>query len=207
MIEKNDRKKATKEYFDSQAEFYDISHDGRFVKCMYQEIVKRVMSLPGEKILDLGCGNGNIISLLKEKRKGDYYGADISPKMIQEAKKRLGQGAELKVADVVKLPYETDMFDIIICNASFHHYTEPDKAIEEIKRILKKEGVLILGDPTLPGELMLKIINSRLKDSDSGDYRIYGKKQIIPLFQAHGLSVNQWKRINYRTFLFNAVKK
>lgn len=103
MIEKNDRKKATKEYFDSQAEFYDISHDGRFVKCMYQEIVKRVM--------------------------------------------------------------------------------------------------------TLPGELMLKIINSRLKDSDSGDYRIYGKKQIIPLFQAHSLSVNQWKRINYRTFLFNAAKK
>ncbi|MFT4007582.1 MAG: class I SAM-dependent methyltransferase, partial [Lacrimispora sp.] len=131
MIEKSDRKKVTKEYFDSQAEFYDTSHDGKFVKCMYKEIVKRVMSLPGEKILDLGCGNGNIISLLKEKRKGDYYGADISAKMIQEAKKRLGPDVELKVADVVKLPYETEMFDIIICNASFHHYTEPDKAVEE----------------------------------------------------------------------------
>ena len=207
MIEKNDRKKVTKEYFDSQAEFYDTSHDGKFVKCMYKEIVKRVMSLPGEKILDLGCGNGNIISLLKDKRKGDYYGADISAKMIQEAKKRLGPDVELKVADVVKLPYESEMFDIIICNASFHHYTEPDKAAEEMKRVLKKGGVLILGDPTLPGELMIKIINSRLKDSNSGDYRIYGKKEIIPLFQAHDFSVTQWKRINYRTFLFNAVKR
>lgn len=206
MTEKNDRKKVTREYFDSQAEFYNNSHDGKFVKCMYQEIVKRVMWLPGEKILDLGCGNGNIISLLKEKRKGNYYGADISPKMIQEGKKRLGPDVELKVADAVKLPYGEEMFDIIICNASFHHYTEPDKAIEEIKRILKRGGVLILGDPTMPGELLLKIINSRLKDNASGDYRIYGKKQIIPLFQAHGFSVSQWKRINYRTFLFNAVK-
>lgn len=207
MIAENDRKKATREYFDSQAEFYDVSHDGKFVKCMYQEIVKRVMSLPGEKILDLGCGNGNILSLLKEKRKGDYYGADLSTKMIQEAKKRLGPGVDLKAADAVKLPYKSEMFDIIICNASFHHYTEPDKAIEEIKRVLKKGGTLILGDPTLPGKLMLKIINSRLKDSDSGDYRIYGKEEIIPLFQAHSFSVSQWKRINYRTFLFNAVKR
>lgn len=196
----------TKNYFDQEAENYDNSHDGRFVRCMYGEIIKRTLKLPGDKILDLGCGNGNIIRLLQKEREAEYYGVDLSAQMIEEARKRVKGRVEFKVGNAVELPYKDSMFDIIICNASFHHYTEPDRAVSEIKRVLRTEGTLILGDPTIPGKLPLKLLNWFLHQGNSGDFRIYGKKDIIPLFTENDFSVHQWNYINYKSFVMNAVK-
>lgn len=196
----------TKEYFNGTAKNYDTSHDGRFVKCMYGEIVKWVGDLPGEKILDLGCGNGNVIRLLEQERQARYFGVDISEQMIAEAEKRVGSGAELRTADVVDLPFPDEMFDIIICNASFHHYTEPDRAVEEIKRTLKTGGMLVLGDPTIPGDLFRKWFNRSFSSGNSGDFWLYGKQEIISLFQKHGFLIRKWKRINFRSFLLCAEK-
>lgn len=206
MDSKRKMQEITKTYFDQEAEEYDTSHDGKFVKCMYEEIVRRVMGLPGDKILDLGCGNGNIIRMLQEKRKAEYCGVDISEAMIREAEKRVGKGAEFKAADVVSVPYGDDTFDIIICNASFHHYTDPDAALEEIKRVLKPGGTLVLGDPTMPFGFMRRVFNWGLQYGNSGDFRIYGKKEMIALLKIHGLVVENYKMINYRTFALNAVK-
>ena len=43
--------------------------------------------------------------------------------------------------------------------------------------------------------------------TDSGDFKIYGKKDILPIFEAQGFEIENWKRLNYRTFIFNAKKK
>ena len=125
MNTKKRMQEKTKSYFDKEAKEYDSSSDGKFVKCMYSEIVSRVMELQGRKILDLGCGNGNVIRMLQENREAEYSGVDISEAMIREAQKRVGKGVELKAADAAALPYSNDIFEIIICNASFHHYTDP----------------------------------------------------------------------------------
>ena len=55
----------SKEYFDRTAKEYDEGYDGRFVRCMYPEIVRQVKELQGEDILDIGCGNGNVIKMLE----------------------------------------------------------------------------------------------------------------------------------------------
>ena len=199
-------KETTVKYFNNTAKDYDNSHDGKFVNCMYQEIIDRVRNLAGDKILDLGCGNGNIINLLKKERKADYFGLDISENMIEEAKKKCGEDVKFTVGDSENLPYQDGQFDIIICNASFHHYTKPEVAIKEIKRVLKSGGTLILGDPTVP-ELVRGLFNKMLPYTDSGDFKIYGKKDILPIFEAHGFKIEDWKRLNYRTFIFNAKKK
>lgn len=196
----------TKSYFDQEAENYDISQDGRFVKCMYGEIVRRAMELPGNKILDLGCGNGNVIRLLQREKDAEYHGVDLSGQMIEEARKRVRGNAEFKVGNAMELPYENSMFDIIICNASFHHYTEPERAVSEMRRVLRTGGTLILGDPTIPGRLPLKLLNWLLHQGSSGDFKIYGKSDIIPLFTENGFSVHQWNYINYKSFVMNAVK-
>lgn len=199
-------KETTVKYFNNTAKNYDNSHDGKFVNCMYQEIVDRVRKLEGDKILDLGCGNGNIINLLKKEREASYYGLDISENMIEEAKKRCDEDVEFTVGDSENLPYQDGQFDIIICNASFHHYTNPESAIKEIKRVLKTGGTLILGDPTVP-ELLRGLFNKMLPYTDSGDFKIYGKKDIVPIFKAQGFEIENWKKLNYRTFIFNAKKK
>ena len=84
-------KKITTDYFNKTAEDYDTSHDGKFVQCMYREILARVPDTRGQRLLDLGCGNGNILKTLNERILAEYYGLDISEKMIEEAGKKLGR--------------------------------------------------------------------------------------------------------------------
>jgi ubiquinone/menaquinone biosynthesis C-methylase UbiE len=66
------------------------------------------------------------------------YGLGISEKMIEIAKKNLGNKAELRVGDSEYMPWEDDSFDVIVCNASFHHYPNPKKVLLEMKRVLKR---------------------------------------------------------------------
>lgn len=195
----------TKEYFDSTAKMYDESNDGKFVRCMYPEVVKAAKEAPGKRILDIGCGNGNVLRFLMDQRQGDYYGVDLSEKMIEEARKRLPGDVVLKPADVVSLPFEDAFFDILICNASFHHYEEPEKAIGEMKRVLKPGGTLILGDPTFP--LFRRVFNWLIKWGNAGDVWIYGKKDILPLFEREGFDILKWKRLNFISFVFQARRR
>lgn len=201
-----DFKTTTKKHFNKTAENYSNSSNGKFVKCMYGEIVDRILKLNPHTILDLGCGNGNILKILEEKIDADLYGLDLSENMISQAKKNLKSEVNLTVGDSENLPYDNNKFDIVICNASFHHYTNPERALTEIKRILKKDGVFILGDPTGPFDWYLKVLNYFLKHSNSGDYKIYSQKEITQLLYSSGFEVQNFKKINYRTFALNAVK-
>lgn len=202
-----DVKERTEKYFNSTATDYDNSSDGKFVKCMYQEILERADRIPAEKILDLGCGNGNVIALLKDRKIAQYFGVDISEMMVKEAAKRLGGGAVVMTGDAENIPFGDSYFDLIICNASFHHYPNPQKAVEEMKRVLKPEGSIILGDPTVPGRILTKIFNLMMKYSNCGDAKIWHKKEITQLFQRNGFRIENWKKINYKTFMFQAVLK
>lgn len=205
MKENTSIKLTTKNHFDETAENYDKSYDGKFVKCMYGEILNRIITLNPRKVLDLGCGNGNVLKLLNENMDAKLYGLDLSDKMILQAKKKLGNNAHLSVGDAENLPYNDNEFDAVICNASFHHYTKPHAVLKEIKRILRKGGILVLGDPTAPFNWYLKILNHFLKYSDSGDFKIYSRKEIIELLSSSGFYVEDFKKINYRTFALNAV--
>ena len=124
--------------------------------------------------------------------------------MIEQAKRRLNGRAQLAVGDAEHLPYADSMFDVIICNASFHHYTNPEAAVSEMRRVLRPGGSIILGDPTLPGKLFVDLFNASLKYSNSGDAKIWHKKEIIPFFESYGFRVLNWKRIKFRTFIFQA---
>lgn len=198
-------KELTKNHFNNSAENYNNSSDGRFVKCMYDEILERILKINPQNVLDIGCGNGNILKLLKEKTNSALYGIDLSDKMIAEAEKKLGKDVNLTVGDAEYLPYNDGQFDVIICNASFHHYPNPKIVLKEVKRILKKNGVFILGDPTAPFNWYIKIFNYFLKYSNSGDYKIYNQKEITDLLMNSGFIVENFKKINYRTFALNAI--
>lgn len=203
---KDTNKKLTTDYFNKTAEDYDTSHDGKFVQCMYQEILTHVPDAKGQRILDLGCGNGNILKILKERICAEYYGLDISEKMIEEAEKKLGKTARLQVGDAEQQPYGDNFFDVVICNASFHHYPNPEKAAAEISRIIKPGGLLILGDPTMP-PILIEIFNWSLKWSSSGDIKLWKKREIEKLFDKNGFVMEEWRRIKYRCFVCSMRKR
>ena len=100
---------------------------------------------PGDRVLDLGCGNGRLLQIFKDIDI-DYVGVDNSEKLIEMAKKEYPAG-KFQVADALKLPFADNYFDKVYSIAVFHHIPSKDfrrQFLQEAKRVLKPNGLLIL---------------------------------------------------------------
>jgi ubiquinone/menaquinone biosynthesis C-methylase UbiE len=199
-------KECSRKSFDNEAKTYDSSHDGKFAGIVYDDLAERILQTKPRRLLDLGCGNGNVLMKITGTDNLELYGLDLSREMIREAEKRLKGKAVLAVGDAEALPYADHMFDTVVCNASFHHYPNPEKVLGEVKRVLKDQGVLILGEPTA-FKPFLPIFNFLLQWSRSGDYRIYGRKSIEQLLTDCGFRPYGWKLVGRKMLLLNAVSE
>lgn len=98
------------------------------------------------KILDVGCGPGELLKSLKNKR-CELHGVDISESMIDIAHQNLisnrKYGVCLSVGDITDLKYEDEYFDIVIAAGVVEYQDDFDKSISELIRVLKPGGVLI----------------------------------------------------------------
>lgn len=96
-----------------------------------------------ERILDLGCGNGRLYEIFKDKNI-NYVGADFSENLIKVAREKYGDC--FKVADILSLPFSDNYFDSVWAIAVLHHIPSKElrlKALIETKRILKPGGKAI----------------------------------------------------------------
>jgi ubiquinone/menaquinone biosynthesis C-methylase UbiE len=202
-------KKQSIKHFDKISRKYDSSFDGIVVNKMYTKTCDAVLqnSRVGANILDLGCGTGNLLAMLQNRKNFHLTGLDISTGMIEEARIRFADSnIKLAVGDSEALPFEDDTFDTVLCNASFHHYTKPDLALYEINRVLRANGKFILGDVTNK-QFFLYFANIFMKLGGEGDYHVYSKKEMGELLEKHGFLLETFDQITKRSFLFCASKR
>lgn len=98
------------------------------------------------KVLDLGCGDGLNTHVLSQMGVRDVTGVDISDKLLKLAKK-LNPKNKFLLSSAEKLPFKDNMFDIVLVDSVFHHFMSYDKAISEIRRVLKQKGRLCFIEP------------------------------------------------------------
>lgn len=99
-----------------------------------------------KKVLDVGCGNGYVLSKYA-KEGASVTGIDITETAIDLCKKRfefMNLSGDFRVANAELLPFEDNTFDCICSMGVLHHTPNPLKAIEEIYRVLKPNGRLIV---------------------------------------------------------------
>jgi len=99
------------------------------------------------KVLDVGCGNcRHLVPFAKNNC--DCYGIDFSKNMLEQAKKYCNKEnvkIKLKKADMRKLPFKDNYFDICLFVVSLHHLeNNREKALKELYRVLKKDGIALL---------------------------------------------------------------
>lgn len=102
---------------------------------------------PGS-VLDLGCGNGRILSELTKLGFSPLSGCDISPKMIELARKDFPE-ADLKVNIGSSLPFADNSFDTVVVLAvltAIPDSSEQKNLIDEINRVLNPGGIVYIGD-------------------------------------------------------------
>jgi ubiquinone/menaquinone biosynthesis C-methylase UbiE len=95
-------------------------------------------------LLDLGCGNGYLSKALRGMA-AEIYALEPSPVMYSIAEKNLGGGVVLRLGSAEAMPFEDRSFDMVISLLSFR-YMVWDRALDEIRRVLKDQGVFILVD-------------------------------------------------------------
>ena len=115
------------------AQTYDAN--ARFVSDLGAEILAWLAPKPGERILDLGCGDGALTEKLAASG-AQVVGIDASPSLLEAAKAR---GLDVRLGDGHDLPFSHE-FDAVFSNAALHWMTRPEKVIEGVKRALKPGG-------------------------------------------------------------------
>jgi len=132
----NDKKLESRQFFDKVAPGYDQHRYAGQASWIHKRILAEAP--PFERALDIGCGTGTLLGLLKQPNV-KLAGADLSDKMIAEAKSKLSDGVDLRVADAENLPWEKGSFDLVVCALSFHHYPNPTTALAEMRRVQRAQ--------------------------------------------------------------------
>ena len=131
-----------KNFWDKNAGRYD-----RFMRkdrAAYEEMYALIWPVvKGKTVLELATGTGLIAKNIVNAA-AHIEATDASVGMIAEAK-RDNQSAKLhfSVQDMFRLPYVEESFDVVIVSNALHIVPQPEKALAEIRRVLKDEGVLI----------------------------------------------------------------
>ncbi|MFZ0887623.1 MAG: class I SAM-dependent methyltransferase [Candidatus Binataceae bacterium] len=95
-------------------------------------------------ILDLGCGNGAYLAeLCRLCQRARIVGADLSPEMLAEARRRAGTGVHLVQADAGALPFGTESFDLVLCSHVLQLVADLSGCVSGVARCLRPGGVLI----------------------------------------------------------------
>lgn len=110
-----------------------------------RRILEEIDLNQGEKVLEIGCGNGYYLNLFNKTRiKLDLYGVDIDERALIDAKRYLGREAKLIRADAADLPFPNKSFDKVIMSEVIEHVRDEKKVLSEAYRVLKNNGILIL---------------------------------------------------------------
>jgi ubiquinone/menaquinone biosynthesis C-methylase UbiE len=119
----------------------------------HRVLIRRIREVAGDrplKILDVGCGTGVFATKVRAALpEMEVCGVDLVSEMLHKGRPRwrLDPGHVFPVrGDSERLPFGSGSFDIVTCANSFHHYPRQDRAVVEMRRVLKPGGRLMIID-------------------------------------------------------------
>ncbi|MAL59481.1 MAG: methyltransferase [Flavobacteriaceae bacterium] len=145
--------------------FYDLAISITMPEKRFRtKLIDLVNPLEGEKILEFGFGTGeNLILGVNRNSNVQFKGLDIDPKVKRIAEKKFKANSidvRLDIYNGGKFPYQNNAFDKVFSSLVFHQLDAKTKesSLNEIHRILKPNGVLIIGDWGKPRSKMMRIM-------------------------------------------------
>jgi len=157
----------------SQIAFREAIHIDTFIYNMHS---KWLSNLSDKSVLDLGCYNGNFLSILLAQNSQNYIGIDLSENAIEDLNKKL---IERKINNAIGISKDflsdefqmdnKEKFDVIYAHSVAHHFKHFEVFLEKCHNCLREDGVLITFDPLqtyLPMYLMRQLYRPFQSDKD-----------------------------------------
>jgi SAM-dependent methyltransferase/predicted MFS family arabinose efflux permease len=132
--------------YDSFAEAYSADNEVNLFNAYYERPATLALAgdVAGRRILDAGCGSGPLFAALRDQG-AVVSGFDASARMLELARKRLGDNADLQAADLGRpLPYPDGAFDDVIASLVLHYLEDWTAPLTELRRVLRPGGRLIV---------------------------------------------------------------
>ena len=101
----------------------------------------------GRRALDAGCGAAYGSRMLADAGASEVVGIDKDERVIAAMAPTMPAGVRLDVGDVTALPYEAGEFDLVVCFEMIEHVAEPERVLDELRRVLRPGGLLVISTP------------------------------------------------------------
>lgn len=129
------------------------------------DIVKEVRIREGFRVLDYGCGSGSYVAVVASLvgKSGKLYALDVNPSAIEMVKKIVAKKQFSNVETILSgketgLP--DDSIDVILLYDAFHDFSDPNKVLAELHRVLKSNGILSFSDHHLKEKEIISGVTS-----------------------------------------------
>ncbi len=159
-------------------------------------IIRMARITGSERVLDLATGTGFLAAALSKVAK-DIVATDITLEMLQQTRPKTGENTSFSLADVEKLPFADDCFDVVTCRVAFHHFTQPDEALFEMHRVCKPKGRIVIMDIISSEDSERSDYHNRMERlRDSSHVKQYSRSEIEGMIGTCGLEideVNMWE--------------
>ncbi len=140
----------------------------------------------GAGVLELGCGTGVMWkgrnSLIKSV--SSLVLSDLSDGMLEEAKENVGSydNVEYRLIDIQSIPYPDESFDVIIANMMLYHVPDTDKALSEVRRVLRPDGTFYCatyGEHGITGYLAEILAEYGVEDKANKNFTLQNGRGIL----------------------------
>lgn len=149
--------------------------------------------MSNKTILEIGCGQGFNTHILSKRNK--VIGIDLSKEDIMIAKKRYPK-VHFMIMNAENLKFKSNSFDIIYALEVFEHIDNLNKAVSEIKRVLRKNGRLIVSIPYYRSEKWLLKLRPTYF-SEIHHVRIFKKNELENLLKNNGFKMEKKNKIGF----------
>ncbi len=160
---------------------------------------------PNDRILEIGCGIGSIVSELSGRRY-DITGTDISSKAIDYGLKKYGD-IKLQVQPAEILQFEDHAFDVVLSFDLFEHIAEVDRHISEVHRVLKEDGLYLLQTPNKYSNVIFETLYHKSLKWRRAHPSLHTPGQLKRRFSRHGFETQFVKMNPVNEFTLNKLRK
>lgn len=127
--------------------FYERSHP--LIRWVESRRLKAIVALArpaghAASVLEVGCGAGHVLERFEQWRR---TGVDLSVRMLQKTRRRLGGSVRLVQATADRLPFPDSCFDIVVCTEVLEHTADPGGVVCELARVVSVSGKVVVSIP------------------------------------------------------------